>query len=99
MGGGVGGGVQEARKEQREIECVQLIPASVYFSWQQDKGPLSVTVSGETTLSISARPATPSSSSPISSLSKDCRTQIDAAAASLTDRINVLHHSDNERKQ
>lgn len=95
---------------------VQLIPASVYFSWQQDKGPLSVTVSGETTLSISARPAAPSSSSPISSLSKDCPplpllsppsrtpngsvwTQIDAAAASLTDIINVLHHSDNERKQ
>lgn len=33
---------------------VQLICASVFFSWQRDKGSLSVTVSGETTLSISA---------------------------------------------
>lgn len=57
-GGGGGGGRgrrrgRSARGTQRAKENrvrVQLICVSVFFSWQHDKGSLSVTVSGETTL-------------------------------------------------
>ena len=52
-------GEEEAEGTRGELRAmgnsvrVQLICASVFFSWQHDKGSLSVTVSGKTTLSIS----------------------------------------------